>query len=133
MKLQLPSWLRRDDVKLPPWAKLAAKQDERLAAKIEVDSQKAYAEWLATLKVEKVDQYWLEVAYQCIKLDVQAALAGTKYDPQVAGKANQIIMSRAPEYAQAAHPRGRGPEAASKGKEARKHYARIRGSHPGLR
>jgi hypothetical protein len=130
MALKLPAWLRRDEVKLPPWARLAAKQDDRLAVKIEIDSAVAYQEWLSTLQVTNPDQYWLEVAYQCIKLDVQSAIAGTKYDPKVAGKSAQLNMSRAPQYALAAHPRGRGSEAASRGKEARAHYARIRGRLP---
>ncbi len=130
MKIRLPDWLRRDDVKLPPWAKFARDPNPKMATTIDVDSAAAYAEWLQTLAPEKVDQYWLEVAFQCIKLDVQAAIAGTKYDPRVAGKMVEIKFSRAEAYALEKFPRGRGTEVATKGLEARGHYVRIRGAMP---
>lgn len=130
MKLNLPSWLRRDELKLPPWAKVAKVQRDSAAIIVEVDCDAAYPAWLAELGNPTVDQYWLEVAYQCIKLDVQAALVGTKYDPRTAGKHAVFKFSRAEAWEQAKHPAGKGAEAASRGKEARGHYTRIRGSLP---
>lgn len=41
-----------------------------------IDADKAYPAVLAVLKVEAVDQYWLEVVHDFIKLDAQIATAG---------------------------------------------------------
>lgn len=130
MKFKLPSWLRRDEVRLPAWASLADTGKKGACVTIEVDCEAAYPEWLKALDVTRIDQYWLEVAFQCIKLDVQAAIAGTKYDPRVAGSYAHFHFLRAPKFAQALYPVGKGAIAASQGREAREHYRRIRGSLP---
>ena len=66
-----------------------------------------------------LDQYWLEVAYQCVKLDVQAVMRDFNIE----------IHLRDPEkeFALAKYPEGRGLEKADRGREARDHYRTIRG------
>jgi hypothetical protein len=117
------------ELTLPVWAK-KAEENPKVCVVIEVDSAQAYKAWLEELDVTDVDQYWLEVAYQCIKMDVQAAIAGTKFDPRSAGMSAEFRFSNAPEFALAKHPTGRGVAVATKGREARDHYRRIRGSLP---
>jgi hypothetical protein len=107
-----------------PWAKYDDKNPDDRVLQIKVDGPKAYAEWFRLLEG---DQYWLEVVAQCIKLDVGRVLAGSALDPRTSGEVLQIDVSRAEDYAQAGKPRGRGPEAASKGYEARAHFGLVRG------
>jgi hypothetical protein len=116
--------------KLPAWATLVPATSDGIGVNVEVDSEAAYPYWLDLLGAGATDQYWLEVAYQCIKLDVQSALVGTEYDPRIMGKPAQIIFSRAEQYAQSKHPPGRGASVATKGREARGHYVRVRGRMP---
>lgn len=153
MKLKLPSWLRREKVSLPPWASVEESHlsdSGKVSIVIAVDTAAAVEEWLALLSdspaVEawvqaedpkalprhrpRLDQYWLEVAYQCTKLDVQTAIAGTEYDPRISGKPAQFHFNRADEYALIRHQYGRGIEIATQGKEARNHYVSIRGRMP---
>jgi hypothetical protein len=118
------------ELSLPSWAKQRAAETNKVSVVVEVDSEAAYADWLERLGSPPLDQYWIEVAYQCIKLDVQFALAGTEYDPRQAGKSAEFRFSNAPKYALANHPAGRGAEAATQGREARDHYVRLRGSMP---
>ncbi len=117
---------------LPSWATEKADASGKVKTVVCVDSAAAYSEWLDLLKVvkENVDQYWLEVAYQCVKLDVQAALAGTDCDPRTCGKPTGILFSNAPEFALAQFPEGKGVAVATQGKEARNHYVRLRGRMP---
>lgn len=130
MKINLPKWMQRDKLQLPDWARLMEVADTSVSVNIEVDTNKAMREWIGLLGSPPLDQYWLEVAYQCVKLDVQQAIAGTEYDPRVAGKSAQFHFTRADQWAQKKHPVGKGAVAASQGKEARGHYVRIRGSMP---
>lgn len=129
-------------LKLPSWARLAVDRDARIAVRVEIDGPKAYGAWIDTLKEKykgvegvevQLDQYWLEVAYQCIKLDVQLAIAGSPVDARVSGKLLQFHISRALGYELANHPPGLGAEMASKGKHARKHFSRVRGREAFLR
>lgn len=69
-----------------------------------------------------LDQYWLEVAYQCIKMDCQR-FNGMGIDIR--------IRDRERKYCQANYREGRGAHAATQGKEARNHYMRMCGSIPG--
>jgi hypothetical protein len=163
-----PEWMQRTDVKLPPWASIAENSREKFINDIVIDGPAAYAEWLATLMSETpkhraawdaalpkertkeppevlrsasdVDQYWLEVAYQCIKLDIDMALAGTALDPAGTGKHGHRKITRAAQYAQADYADNHavvrdgkpmsGAERATQGREAREHYKRIRGNLP---
>lgn len=85
----------------------------------------------------EIDQYWLEVAFACMKLDIQRAVAGTVLMPK-RGAAVILVQDAtkkvddegnvAPsKWALKIHPKGRGANAAVQGREAREHYKRIRG------
>jgi hypothetical protein len=108
----LPSWVTRDKNGV-----------------FNVDPDVAYPQVLKALKVEKPDQYWLEVAYQCVKLKVQALASGAGQDPSrpvvihIEGGAENKKS-----WALSNFPAGRGAMAATKGLEAKAHYERIRES-----
>lgn len=113
---------------LPSWAKALGK------GKVEIDVSEMYPEMLLELDFDDVDQYTLNVALQCAKLDVQRAVAGTAISPITGGALTILIIDpeKDPESGSAwafkNHPEGKGADAASKGHEARSHYRRIRGS-----
>lgn len=133
MKIQLPMWLRKIKLALPDWAKVGGSVSSRAGRTsicIEADTDGAMREWFALLGNPKPDRYWLEVAYQCAKMDLQKAIEGTEFDPRTAGKAAEFRFVRANQWAQKNHPVGRGAELAAKGKQAREHYKRVRGSLP---
>ena len=130
MAFQLPSWLRKDKLVLPPWAKVVERHSGKVSICIDVDTDGYVREWLELLGAPTIDQYWLEVAYQCAKLDVQMALVGTKYDPRTCGAPVEFHFNKASKWALNLYPHGRGIEMATKGKEARGHYVRIRGRMP---
>jgi len=118
------------ELSLPSWASRKESESTKVTIVVDVNSAAAYPAMLSELEVTDVDQYWLEVAYQCIKLDVQAALAGTVFDPRTVGKPAEIHFSNAPEFALVKHPEGRGTAAATQGREAREVYKKLRGSMP---
>lgn len=133
MKLRLPSWLRRESLELPAWARIKDVPDNgRVSIIIEGDTDGYTREWFELLGVNlaDADQYWLEVAYQCAKMDLQMALEGTPFDPRTAGKPAEFHFTRHNHWKQKLHPPGKGIVAASKGLEAREHYRRIRGRLP---
>lgn len=144
MKFLLPAWLRKETIKLPPWAKVASVHPSNVHLLINVDTNGYVEEWLKLLGDVQPDQYWLEVAYQCAKLDVQSCLVGTEYDPRASGKPVEFHFSRADQWAQRKFPVGKklkkkvngvektlaGAELATTGREARDHYVRIRGRLP---
>lgn len=106
--------------------------------KIEVQAHLFYPAWLAELGVADadIDQYWLECAFQCMKLEIQLAVAGTGLAPRSGGALAILVndstkgKSGVSKYAQRAHPEGRGVAAAMNGKEARRHFQRLRGVLP---
>ena len=117
------------DLVLPRWAKVGPSKD-KMAVVLKADMDGAMTEWFELLGNPKPDQYWLEVAYQCAKMDLQMALSGTQFDPRNAGKSSELHFSRAPQWAQSAFPKGKGADAATQGREARGHYQRVRGRLP---
>jgi len=110
---------------LPKWAKVIA------PGKIEIDADGFYPELLEELDApEELDQYWLETAFQCAKMDIQLAVAGTEAKPKPGGALVIIVKDNSKEsgkWALKNHPKGKGVEAATKGREAREHFKRIRG------
>jgi len=107
---------------LPPWATAGPHNPGKIPIYY-IDTHLAYPAWFAELGVadSDVDCYWLEVAYQCIKMDMQA-VAGFGVECR--------FKDQGKRYAQVRHPEGRGAHVATKGKEAREHYQRIRGFVP---
>lgn len=137
MEITLPNWLRRktadDELPLPPWAEVETHPHStggKVGICLRVSTDGYLKEWLELLEVEVIDQYWLEVCYQCAKLDLQRAIQDTEFDPRVMNKFAEFHFDDAPEYAQAKFSPGRGIHAATQGKEAREHYKRIRGRLP---
>lgn len=107
-------------VKLPRWARAGGMHGELPV--INVNAGAAYAAWLKELGVTEPDQYWLEVAYQCIKLELQVAMRGFTFEIR--------IHDDRKAWAQSTFPVGRGAVAATYGKEARGHFERLRGGLP---
>ena len=111
---------------LPGWAA------RRADGVIVVDPAVAYPTLLHELGVltEDLDQYWVEVAYQCTKMEIQRCLGGTEFDPRASGLPLAIKILNRPEWALKRFALGRGVNAATNGREARAHYIRLRGAVP---
>ena len=109
-----------DEIVLPDWATLGPKH--RAMQVVDVNADAAYRAWFEELGVTEVDQYWLEVAYQCIKMELQIAMRTFMFE----------IHINDPEkhWAQANVPEGKGARAAAQGREARDHFKRLRGFIP---
>lgn len=93
----------------------------------EINADVAFPHFMKELGVKDLDQYWLEVIYQCAKLDLRRLLliSGKKPWPR------QIrIRGSKEKWAQHRYPVGRGSYAATKGKEAREIYRQLRGFIP---
>jgi len=116
---------------LPSWAKLGEKK-ENVALVIEADTDGFMKEWMSLLgvKPDEVDQYWLEVAHQCAKMDLQSALVGTDYCLNGNAQPVEFHFSNAPQWALKKFDEGKGIAAATQGREARAHFKRVRGSIP---
>ena len=105
---------------------------------IQLDPDGFYPAYLKELEIadESIDQYWLEVVYQMVKLDVQALIVGTEYDQNSKGILTQInILSddgRKSRWVQVNFPFGLGVAQASTGQDARKLYISRRRGHPWL-
>ena len=106
-------------VSLPAWA--AMRED----GVIVVDPAVAYPALLAELERAgakpadaPVDQFWAEVAYQVMKLELQRAMRRHGFS---------VKVLKRPEWALRSLPAGAGAAAATKGGMARAHYRRMRG------
>ena len=108
---------------LPEWATLSPIERTGQVPAVDVDSNAAYTAILAELKVDEPDQYWLEVAFQFIKLELQVAMRMFAFEIRIHDPAKR--------WAQSKHPAGRGAALASRGMEAREHFRRLRGFIPG--
>jgi hypothetical protein len=82
----------------------------------------------------QMDQYWLEVVYQCMKLEVQRIMATRPDDPRKRGIPLEIhVMTgggRKGRWNLAQFPPNRGISMATKGLEARHIYKVLRGGIP---
>ncbi len=108
---------------LPELAEAAGERLAELEAlpKLTDEQEKERPQLVAVQDADNPTQYSLEVAYQCLKMDVQSAVGfGVEIHIKDAKKA----------YAQKGHPPGRGALAATQGREARGHYERMRGAVP---
>src|SRR5262249_54319724 len=100
---------------------------------VEIDPHAAYPKILELLGVDgketPIDQYWLEVAFQCAKMAVQEAIEDTEHDPRAWREPRSLVIhvvSAKDDWALAKFPKGKGIDPASKGREAKVHYDRIR-------
>ncbi len=140
------------EVTLPAWATFKAGK-HRIPV-IDVDADAMYTAWLAEIgehyathvppewkdekgvllpewfnclkELDPPSAYWLEVAYQCMKLDLQIAMRTFHFEIHVHdAKKNWAQKDAKP---------GRGTDKAAGGlqggKEAREHFKRIRGVFP---
>lgn len=108
---------------LPPW--ITRREDGVFV----VDPDLAYPTILAALEVDEddVDQYWIEVAYQCAKLHVQAIWRDLEPASALPLQIHVVAGGgRKERWALSRHKLGRCPAAATQGREARAHYERIR-------
>ena len=115
-------------VELPVWAKLV-EQLEGQPPTVIVQAELMYESYLSAYDVggelsdrKAIDQYWLEVCYQSMKLDLQLAMGTYGF--------SIYVEDAKKKYAQKDWPPGRGPFAATRGKEAREHFKRLRGRLP---
>ena len=91
-----------------------------------VDPDKLYPALLGEFGVAKPDKYWIEVCYQCMKLDLQTALRRFGFTIHLRGD-----DGRAQRWKLAAFPGTAADVArATTGREAREHYRRLRGFIP---
>lgn len=150
----LADWQKRE-LKLPPWAKVSEEHPyskaEKVSIVITIDPKGFVPEWLGYFGVElaNADQYHIECAFQCAKMDIQSAFERTEYQPSVAGKAAEIHISKCEEFALAKFKKGAGITSASPGPRvvkageeppakgskvptAREWYRRVRGALPTL-
>lgn len=116
------------EANLPVWASAISK------GKIAMDATEFYPDWLQRLGIElnDVDQYWLEVARQCAKLEVTFAVAGTNLMADSGGALVLIIEDSSKtedgsKWAQVKFPAGKGAEAANRKDGARAHFNRVMG------
>lgn len=119
------------ELNLPAWAKPHPNRPHA----VQVDLDGALPAYFAELGVaeDQIDQYWITVAMICIRLDIQAAVAGTELAPPAGGAFFLMIEDR-PKWALKNFEPGYGEMAAKKGDpenpdvlKARDHYKRIRG------
>jgi hypothetical protein len=104
--------------KLPNWV------TRRKDGVMVVDPDLAYPAIAKALGVKDLDQYWVEVCFQCAKLAVQD-LADQPPDKTLI---IHILSDgdRKGKWTLSAFPKGRGAEAATRDREARVHYQRIK-------
>ncbi len=115
---------------LPAWATQLHGPIGGRTAVIVVDPDLAYPSILAGLGItnpDQYDQYWLETAYQCIKLEIQSGLETNnkgKFDIHIniRGDGGRKLRWGLKHY-----PPGRGALTATLGKEARTRYIQWRG------
>lgn len=109
------------DVKLPEYASFGEKVAGRVPI-INVNAELMYQLYLAEYGVEEIDQYWLEVCYQSMKMDLQLAMKTFQFAIHVQDKDKKFALKKWPE--------GRGVAAATQGREARGHFQKLRGMLP---
>lgn len=153
MSNNIPDFMKRE-LKLPSWAQVIAdpiSEKGRVSVVIEADPDGFVPEWLKLIGAPegKPDQYWIECAFQCAKMDLQKALEGTEFQPSLAGKPAEFRIKNRPTWALHNYQKGAGVEAASAGQRvvkagtepsapgsavltARAHYIKVRGSLPNL-
>lgn len=94
-------------------------------------------EWgacLNELAQTPVTAYWLEVAYQCAKMDLQVAVHRLQFEIRMHGGREKYAQRTAPQGRPTAYAAGAytgAGEQQLRGKEAREHYKRLRGFAPG--
>lgn len=128
-RFPLPSWARahpeRDDTIIADPDLFYPALLGELAAMIAAESPD-YAKAYPRLNPAKPNKYWIEVAYQSMKMDLQTALGRFGFTILV-----QSDAARKRAWSLASYP-GTNADVirATNGREAREHYRRLRGGIP---
>lgn len=111
---------------LPVWLKKNEK------GVFEVNPDIAYPEVMKALGIDpkKLDQYLMEVVYQCTKLEVMRIVKIEEIDPRPDKVLVIDIKSNKEKWALTNFPKGKGLDVATKGREAREYYIKWRGFIP---
>ncbi len=108
---------------IPDWAEEVSVDVPGRLDVYRIDADLAYpALWEELGFPDSPTQYHLEVVYQCIKMEMQRCLGKFSFEMR--------IMDPKKNWTQKGVRKGKGADAASKGREAREHYKRIRGFVP---
>lgn len=108
---------------IPDWAEQVSTGVPGRLDVYRVNADLAYPALLTELGFDGTPtQYHLEVAYQCIKMEMQRCVGKFAFELRV--------MDPDKNWAQKNAKKGKGADAATKGREARAHYKRIRGFVP---
>lgn len=145
--------MKARELQLPTWASVikdaSSVASRKVGIVIEADPDGFMPAWLESIgaPMDTLDQYWLECAYQCAKLELQSCLSGTAYQPSACEMPAEIRIKNRPFWALKNWPPGAGVQAATMGLRvvpagtesgakgiltARAHYIRVRGSMPQL-
>lgn len=108
---------------LPSWAKMIVK------GKIEAEASEFYPEILEELGITEVGDEELEIAFQCMKMDIQHAVAGTEAMPKSGGALVIIVNDASKEESGISKWRQSGEAKPVPIGKIREQYAKIR---PGL-
>ncbi|MDX1810433.1 MAG: hypothetical protein R3240_00675 [Gammaproteobacteria bacterium] len=99
-------------------------------------SEPSWTKELRSLDLEKLTQYWIEVAYQMAKLELRRylLLAGKNpWPPKIRIKTGYKTLESGDlisHWHMSNFPKGAGIAKATQGKEAREHYRTLRGFIP---
>jgi hypothetical protein len=120
-------------LKLPDWAEVSGSHGQLDVIKVNTHDAFPWI-WDQLRKVCKQgepecpperpeeDDYWLEVAYQCIKLELQRCVGHFTFEIHMKDPGKKWRQS---------NPNGERARAAAQGRGARRCFARFRGSVPG--
>ena len=100
---------------------------DKLPEKNDDENEAPHLTALRALDVDNIDQYWVEVAYQFVKLEVVRLIRLSGVGPW---NRRQHINGSKDKWHFKNLPVGRGVEAAAQGKEAREMYRLLRGFIP---
>jgi hypothetical protein len=127
------------DIRLPAWAERHPVAPNTVL----VDPDLMYPAFLKELGIKDPTQYWIETCYQMMKLDLQVAMRTFGFTIHVRGDDGRRSRWRLarfpdPDAKSVVHdghrfvvPGTSGVDRATKGKQAREHYRRLRGFLPG--
>lgn len=128
-----------DNPILPKWASKGVALDESRIPIILVDPDEMYPAYFEEMgmKIEdNLTQYWLEVFYQFMKMDLQIAMGGFAFEirfkpSNMDAKERWCHKGKPPGQCMEASNKDMDPVAAATGgKEARNHFRKLRGFVP---
>lgn len=108
---------------LPDYAK------EISPGKVEVQASEFYPFWLDSLGVSEPDQYWLDVAFVCMRMDIQLATELTESAPPRGGALVIIVQDSEKTYAMNKWPVGDGAGKLTR-KKAQQYFQKVRRATP---